>query len=113
MKTRPLESRRVSSSQRRARVARSTSSRGTSKPHRTSSAMACLNIGGWVIDDDEASGPNQADGGAPAVAHVRHHPAVQLTTQQRAELHHAAVVAEARPGDSSGRRSPTATGADT
>ena len=34
-----------------------------------------------------------------AVAHVRHHPAVQLTTQQRAELHHAAVVTQARPGD--------------
>ena len=63
MKIRPLESRRVSSSQRKARVARRTSSPDTSKPHRTSSAMACPNIGGWVIDDDDASGPNQADGG--------------------------------------------------
>ena len=45
------------------RVARRTSSSGTSKPHRTSSAMAWPNIGGWVIEEADASGPNQADGG--------------------------------------------------
>ena len=63
MKIRPLASRRLSSSQRSARVARRTSSPGTANPHRTSSATACPNIGGWVIDDADASGPNQADGG--------------------------------------------------
>jgi hypothetical protein len=63
MKIRPLASRRVSSSHRRARVARITPSPGTSKPDRNSSAIACPNIGGWVIDDADTSGHNQADGG--------------------------------------------------
>ena len=52
----------MSSSHRSAWVARVRSSAGTSKPDRTSSAIACPNIGGWVIDDADASGPNQADG---------------------------------------------------
>ena len=63
MKIRPLESRRLSSSQRSARVARRTTSRDTANPDRTSSATACPNIGGWVIDDADASGPSQTDGG--------------------------------------------------